>query len=163
MFGFLFNKKSEKYDIKYDLVVNYILYLNNEDNFFYKKIYLNNLKLQKILYFLDSFYICRYNKSLLECSFEAWRYGPCIPSIYYRFNSYGQTEIPKNECSETLIDLLTDEEKYFIKEIWDCLKYSNTFDLVSISQLEGGPWAKVYKESECNLILNEDIISYFGF
>ena len=47
----LFNKKFEKNKIKLDLVVNYILYLNNEDNFFYKKIYLNNLKLQKILYF----------------------------------------------------------------------------------------------------------------
>ena len=159
----LFNKKFEKNKIKLDLVVNYILYLNNEDNFFYKKTYLNNLKLQKILYFLDCSYICHYNKSILECPFEAWLYGPCIPSLYYKFRCYGLFDIPESECDEKLIYLLSIEEKEFIKVVWDSLKYSSSFDLVSISQLEGGPWAKVYREGETNLILTEDIISYFGF
>ena len=40
-----------------------------------------NLKLQKILYFLNAIYLVKHGKPIVDAVFEKWNYGPTIPAI----------------------------------------------------------------------------------
>lgn len=64
---------------------------------------LTNLELQKILFFTIGMSI-RNNPDeeidffgqIYDCDFEKWRYGPVVPSLYFRYNIYGNRPIESN-------------------------------------------------------------------
>ena len=49
---------------------------------------MTNLRLQKLLYFAQGWYLSRYGKPLFQDEIEARKYGPVVPKIYetYRKN-----------------------------------------------------------------------------
>jgi uncharacterized phage-associated protein len=46
---------------------------------------LTNLKLQKLLYYAQAWFLAAYNKSLFSEDFQAWVHGPVLLSQYQRF------------------------------------------------------------------------------
>lgn len=54
-----------------------------------------NLKLQKVMYFLNAYYMLNNKGKVLieDEKFERWDYGPTIRSVYYEYSSYGSSEI----------------------------------------------------------------------
>ena len=46
---------------------------------------LTNLKLQKLLYYAQAWYLALYNVALFEEDFQAWVHGPVLYSQYCRF------------------------------------------------------------------------------
>lgn len=46
---------------------------------------LNQMKLQKLLYYSDAWYIAFFKKPLFEEKFQAWIHGPISPQVYDRF------------------------------------------------------------------------------
>lgn len=54
---------------------------------------LTPMKLQKLMFFAQSWYIKKYKNILFPDMFWRWDYGPVIPSIYQEFKSYGSGEI----------------------------------------------------------------------
>ena len=58
-----------------------------------EKIDITPLKLQKLVYFLYKDYLKRTGNPLFSESFETWKKGPVVPSIYAEFNSYGKLPI----------------------------------------------------------------------
>lgn len=49
---------------------------------------LTNLKLQKLLYYSQAWYLALYGKPIFDDAFEAWVHGPVVRSVYRRFNRY---------------------------------------------------------------------------
>jgi uncharacterized phage-associated protein len=49
---------------------------------------LTNLKLQKLLYYAQAWYLAIHNKPLFEEDFQAWVHGPALPSQYKRFKKF---------------------------------------------------------------------------
>lgn len=49
---------------------------------------LTNLKLQKLLYYSQAWYLAIYNTPLFDEDFEAWIHGPVEPSQYHRFSRF---------------------------------------------------------------------------
>lgn len=112
---------------------------------------ISNLQLQKILYFIQRGYANRKNTLLFADSFEAWRYGPVVPSVYYEFSSLGGRPISKvffdvkiDNDTSTIIDPIieTSREKY-------------PWDLVSETHENGSPWQQVYEIGKRVEIPNE--------
>lgn len=71
------------------------------------------LKLQKILYYSQGWYMALYNKELFKEDFQAWAHGPANPKIYEKYRKYGYDSIdyPKNQAvsiSEKILDFLYD-------------------------------------------------------
>ena len=62
-----------------------------------------NLKLQKILYFLQAAFLVEKQVSLIKESFQPWAYGPVIPQAYRFFNQFGYNRIEET-VSEFDID-----------------------------------------------------------
>lgn len=49
---------------------------------------LTNLKLQKLLYYAQAWYLAQYDKSLFTEDFQAWIHGPVLLSQYQRFKKF---------------------------------------------------------------------------
>ena len=57
------------------------------------------MKLQKLLFFCHADYLNNYNEPLLQHGFEAWDYGPVIPSLYAEFKEFGSRKIDRRAMS----------------------------------------------------------------
>ncbi|MDY2987565.1 MAG: DUF4065 domain-containing protein [Peptoniphilus sp.] len=134
-----------------------------------------NMKLQKILFYLQGFCYRQFNEPLFHAEFEAWPYGPVIRRIYIDFSMFGSSEIP---CYNDVIDFIfyksvdKDElENYegvfepkiieFLKNILDRLLEYSAMHLVRATHKEGTPWKKVYDKNSKKIIPEKEIELYF--
>ncbi len=51
----------------------------------------SNLKLQKLVYYVEAFFLALNNESLFKDDFEAWVHGPVVPKLYDKYK--GQLNI----------------------------------------------------------------------
>lgn len=74
---------------------------------------LTNLKLQKLLYYIQTLYLKRYNTFLFDDVIEAWSYGPVIPSVYHKYKKFGRNVLDTDSPNMLLLDkeikILVDE------------------------------------------------------
>lgn len=120
------------------------------------------LKLQKILYYSQGYYLAMHNKELFPEEFQAWAHGPVNEEIYNEYKDYKYQSIPAptydtKEFPKEIIDYLTD--------IWA------TFGIYDGKYLEEQthketPWItarKGYEPGEkCNVIITkESMKDYF--
>ncbi len=54
---------------------------------------LTNLKLQKVLYFLQAAFLVEHDSTLMDIKFSRWQYGPVSRDVYYNFNDRGALPI----------------------------------------------------------------------
>jgi uncharacterized phage-associated protein len=60
-----------------------------------KSLPVDNLKLQKLLYYSQAVYLVLHNKiPLFPEDIEAWDYGPVVPPVYHEYKSYGFDILP---------------------------------------------------------------------
>ena len=138
-------------------VVNYLVHLRDEDEKNGEYYSLSNLKLQKLLYYCQGGHYRWDQEQLIEdAQFQAWRYGPVIPTIYRKFSKYGQNDIPTNTGEY----FLENNEKETIAAVWSQLKTMHAYTLVNSSH-EETPWRNVYVEGQNNDIDNIEILRYF--
>lgn len=50
---------------------------------------LTPMKLQKLMFFAQSWYLKKYRVRLINDEFVRWRFGPVIQSVYYEFSHIG--------------------------------------------------------------------------
>lgn len=55
---------------------------------------LSNLQMQKILYMADMNFVGQTQQRLLDEDFEAWDYGPVLPSLYHKCKAFGAKHVP---------------------------------------------------------------------
>lgn len=117
---------------------------------------ISNLRLQKMMYICHMFYLGRTGEPLIDEAFEAWDYGPVLPSIYHRLKGFGADDI---------VDVFTayaakeDTPEYkLIAEIVGKLNKLTSGRLVDLTHKEAGAWAKHYIETARGIIIpNTDI------
>lgn len=56
---------------------------------------LTPMKLQKLMFFAQSWYLKSNDSALFDGYFERWQYGPVLPEIYHEFKIFGAKEINK--------------------------------------------------------------------
>ncbi|QEA34767.1 Panacea domain-containing protein [Weissella soli] len=86
-------------DLNFDptAVANYIVEYANGKN---KTI--TNLKLQKILFFVQAAFLTEQDSSLMDVKFSRWQYGPVAKDVYFNFKDRGaQPIIEKAEVLNT--------------------------------------------------------------
>ena len=135
-------------------VTEYILwYCENELN---KPI--NNLRLQKTLYYIQGEYLRRYNKPLFDNDMEAWTYGVVVPYVYYSYSNFicdditGVTRLHK--------DCLDDKDLEVIHYILDKTLDVNIWEIVEKIQQED-PWKYNYVKGYKNIVSISDMKEWF--
>ena len=54
---------------------------------------ISNLKLQKLLFYIQKTYYSVHKKPLFDDNIEAWQHGPVVPKVYHNFKKYNADHI----------------------------------------------------------------------
>lgn len=57
----------------------------------------NNLKLQKLLYYVQAAVLAKTNHMCFDSKIIAWKFGPAVPEAYHYYAEYGRDDIPNQE------------------------------------------------------------------
>lgn len=77
---------------------------------------MTHLKLQKLLYYAQAWYLAMFKRPLFKDSFEAWAHGPVCLSVWNRFKGKGAAPItPEDVSTAPRFDVETNS---FLCEIW---------------------------------------------
>jgi len=130
--------------------------------------YMTQMKLQKMVYFAHGYHLAKYGEALVKEVFQAWKYGPVIPSIYQSYKLYGSDPIFNTELiAKSVNDFLNPTElsesaKDAIDYTWQLTRKLSANQLSNWTHIDGSPWAKVYNPIEWSIpIDNNSIKEYF--
>lgn len=99
---------------------------------------LNNLKLQKILYFLQAQFVVKFGKSLFDDDLVAWDFGPIVKSVYDNYKVYAGASIfvnPRNYRNA----YIAREHRELIDEFLEYVRPYSSTQLVHICHNQT-PW-----------------------
>ncbi|MCU4155224.1 DUF4065 domain-containing protein [Carboxylicivirga sp. A043] len=97
-----------------------------------------NMKLQKMLYYMQGFHLAYFDTPLFDEEIEAWMYGPVVPSVYDNFKINGNAGI---EYTGDVITLSPEEEALF-NEVYRVYSEFSAIGLMNRTHSES-PWQSV--------------------
>ncbi len=130
--------------------------------------FVTQMKLQKMVYFAHGYHLARYNEPLIREEFEAWKFGPVVPSIYQSYKLYGSDMIIDTGLIAKPVNEGNKPEEFppsvleAIDYTWQVTKKLTANNLSLWSHLEGSPWAQVYNPNYTSQVIrNDSIKEYF--
>lgn len=111
-----------------------------------------NLKLQKLLYYVQGFHLAIYGKPLFEEDILAWEHGPVVREVYGAFSQHGAEPIPVPEEGVTLEQY----QKDLVVEIWKVYGQFSAWRLRDMTHNES-PW----QETGRNRVISHEILKNF--
>ena len=151
-----------------DVCRHVINYSNNKDYG------ISNLKLQKVLYFIQAYFLISTNKQCFKEKIEAWDFGPVVPEAYREYKQFGSGDIPtisfvvdfdkdniwNSKVQQYEDDVIASVDKVMIEAVVDKFADYSATDLVSITHRQA-PWKNAYQQGRNNEITLEAIKEYF--
>jgi len=117
---------------------------------------ISNLKLQKLVYYAQGFYLAIFDKPLFVDDISAWTHGPVIPDLYHQYKAYGSNPIPPIDRFDT--QRLTKDESEMIEEVYEVFGQYSAWKLRNMTH-EEAPW--LAHEAEAGVIPKDAISDYF--
>lgn len=136
-------------------VAKYVIWYSNKN-----KYSVSNLKLQKILYFIQADFLVNRSKRCFVDIIEAWGLGPVVSHVYDEYKKYGSAEIPITGCEKAYTKIKNDDQTRINKIVDKCSKYTASA-LVAITHKQD-PWKKAYEQYQNNEITIRSIKKYFA-
>lgn len=115
---------------------------------------MTNLKLQKLLYYMQGFHLAVFDTPLFDEDIEAWQYGPVVPLVYHKYKDNGAGAITsENEP----ISLNNDEERLF-NQVYKIYGDFSAVGLMNLTHAER-PW----KETPVGVgnVISHDLMKEF--
>jgi uncharacterized phage-associated protein len=118
-------------------VANYFLSLGRRDD-----VQIDPLKLQKLIYLAHGWSLVLLKRPLIKESFEAWNYGPVVPSLYKTFQKFGASPITANAPEEPPENHygLDEQTKSLLDSVWETYKKYNAIQLSMLTHEPGCAW-----------------------
>lgn len=116
----------------------------------------SNLKLQKLLYYVQAAKLVNDNVAMFKEKISAWKYGPAVESVFHEFKFYANMKIDE-KCNSD--DIIAAKDKALIDEVLQAYREVIAIDMVRKSCNED-PWKNAYKNKEAYISL-EAIQSYY--
>lgn len=152
-------------------VCRYVINYSNDKDYG-----ISNLKLQKILYFIQAAFltISERRTACFAEKIEAWDFGPVVPEAYHEFKQYGSGNIPSvqsyydfNSCDlwnikqiEFSNDCINDDDKEIINGVVDVFSEASATDLVTLTHNQA-PWKDAYSLGKNSEITRDAIRGFF--
>ena len=148
-------------------VARYIIQYSNDRNYG-----VSNLRLQKLLYFVQAVSLAYSDQGCFEDEIEAWELGPVVPAVYREYKCYGNGSIP---TSDILVadggniwevrrekfnkDVLPKKTQEVVRQIVERFSQRSTTGLVDLTHNQR-PWMDAHSRGE-KVITRESIKEYF--
>jgi len=135
------------------LIAKYILSLSDPDI----GDVITNLKLQKLLYYAQGYFLAIHDKPLFEDEIYAWEYGPVVENVYHEYKRCGSgaIEYPENLDYSKIPQIVVDH----LEEINTVFGQYSAWRLMQMTHSEK-PWIEARKKSNC-LITQKELKDYF--
>ena len=119
---------------------------------------ITNLKLQKLLYFVQGEYSRVKGTRLIADDFYAWQLGPVVPNVYAEYSIFSSSTLP----SQKQFISFDQEDRCVIDAILQKYARYTTWNLVELSHQQD-PWKDQHEIfGDKALIPFESIADYFG-
>lgn len=109
---------------------------------------LTPMKLQRLMYFAQFWYVKNFNKFLINDWFSRWEFGPVIPSIYHQLKYYGSNPVSSyiwllSANNEAIVYMMGNNPAAwnFLNEILDIYGNLDGFELSAITQRDSSAWS----------------------
>lgn len=120
----------------------------------YPDLYVDNLKLQKLVFYSQAISLVIRNEPLFKEDIEAWDYGPVVPGLYRKFKKY-EAQLPKTndniKCSNEDIEMIDLALSHYGQ--------MNGCQLINLTHSEK-PWQEAYAKGR-NTIIEQNKIKEF--
>lgn len=123
---------------------------------------ITNLKVQKLLYYIQGWHLGLYQTSVFEEDFEAWVHGPVVREVYDEYKFYNGGIIINPVIRPKLSDKLK-------KHIGETLEYYGKFGAFALEKMthEETPWVEARgdlddHEHSQNIISKDTMKAYFA-
>ena len=117
----------------------------------------SNLRLQKLLYFVQCAFLGVLSNPCFSDEMEAWDYGPVVPAVYHRYKVYGSTIIPSPNAEVSVFS--NESEKQLVDQMLDTCAGFTTRELVDATHRQS-PWRDVFISGVNNVISIKSIADY---
>ena len=115
---------------------------------------ISNLKLQKLVYYVQGFSLAMNNRPMFEEDIYAWQHGPVVPSLYHAFKDNGAFGIPKPVDFDA--STIPAEDRELMDEVYDVYGQFSAWKLRNMTH-EEAPW----KNTKVNEIIPKDAMKNF--
>lgn len=131
----------------------------------------SNLKLQKLLYYVQAASLVNSNTSIFSDEISAWKYGPVVEPVYHKFKIYVDKSITEKvtergmfllENDQEVYDpsaLFSDDEKTLISKVIDSYDNYTAIGMVKKTHKED-PWKDAYDKGN-DYIRTKDIQKFY--
>ncbi len=131
-----------------------------------ERTFVTQMNLQNLVYFAQGLHLALHNKPLIEEEFQAWKFGPVVPSIYQSYMLYGSAPITGTQwlffIPEKNLNKLDTEAEETMNFTWKSLIIYNAAKLFNWTHQKGSPWEKVFVDGTSDqYIPNQYIQEYF--
>lgn len=142
--------------IMYDalIIAKYIVELSNKKGYS-----ISNLKLQKIMYFIQALFLIYKNEACFREEIEAWDYGPVVPEVYGKYKTYGSAAIPY--LGDDVSNKISKFDRTLIDKVVDFFSKYSASALVDLTHRQA-PWKDAYIPYKKNVIPKKSIKEYFA-
>lgn len=153
--------KSQNMPTNYSNVADYFIAVSNESGDS-----ITNLKLQKLVYYAQAWYLANFKNALFGEDFQAWVHGPVIPDLYEAFKEFGATPIKKDIKLENVEKKFNEETLAYLNEVAKVYMPCGAYQLEMMTHKED-PWVKARggcaPDEKCtNIIDKGDMQKYYA-
>lgn len=132
----------------------------------------SNLKLQKLLYYVQAASLVKTGSSIFNDNISAWRYGPVVESVYHNFKVYVNKPIDERIITKfVFFDFMATKEydpkkiikkndRMLIENIVDSYRDKSAMYMVRKTHSED-PWKNAFRAGE-DYIKTEDMRKYYS-
>lgn len=137
------------------LIAKYVIAYENQNNRI-----VSNLRLQKLLYFIQAQFLVYASSACFSEKIEAWDFGPVVPIVYQKYKIYGSASIP-SAISRSEIESIGENDRSMIDGILELASNYSTSALVQITHQQK-PWLDAHNRYGNQEISLSSIKSFFG-
>ncbi len=155
------SKDIKKVAINAQDVADYILAFANDTGEV-----ITNLKLQKLLYYVQAWHLANFEQPLFGDEFEAWVHGPVVPALYREYKSFSKAPIVTTLKEKEIAQKFDSETLDFLKEVMKVYIPYGGYQLELMTHKED-PWVEARDgcaaDEHCsNVISIESMKTYYG-
>ncbi|MHB1425103.1 MAG: Panacea domain-containing protein [Gemmataceae bacterium] len=126
--------------------------------------YLTNMRVQKLLYYVQGWHFGAFGRPLFDEPLEAWKHGPVVRSVYQAYKDHGDEGIRPG--SEQELSSLSIHDRAFVESVWAEYKKYSASGLRSMTH-EESPWSNARgglpEDAHCTTaIAAEDLTAFFS-
>ena len=123
---------------------------------------LTHIEVQKLLYLWHGWVLATTDSPLHELNWEAWRYGPVQPAVYYNLNHLQGRPITQS-IPNFPNGQFTREETDALDTVLRRFRNLGPRGLVSLTHASDSPWAKIWRRRRGSMVIPNPLIrDYFA-